>query len=202
MSDDDVPGPPPGDLTAPPAPPGGGASKDDKAGDKPAAAAGKPAGDGKDAAADAKTYVGFCLCKLVKVQATGLPTFSGFCHCTICSKHGGTDRGLVAGWEKGKVVVLEGKEHVTSYKSSDRLTRSFCKACGTGLIGEGPNHSGLSPAVFSEGDSWRLPKELAPQVHIHYGSSCLLGAIKDGSGLPLFKDAPKQIGGSGDMIKE
>jgi hypothetical protein len=225
-----VPGPPPGDLAPPPAPPGKDKDADGK--DKPAAAA-----SGAGAGAGEKTFVGFCLCKLVKVQATGLPSFSGFCHCTstiahttrtatlctaqhsanrvspplpcpppvrvsVCSKHGGTDRGLVAGWPTGKVVVLDGKEHVSTYKSSDRLTRSFCKACGTGLISESPAHTGLSPAVFSDGDTWRVPKELAPTVHIHYGSSCLLGAIKDGSTLPLFKDTPKPMGGSGDIIKE
>jgi len=153
--------------------------------------------DGKE-----KTYIGTCLCKKVKITVTGPPMFSGFCHCTICAKHGGTDRGLVAGWPKDKVVVSEGKDNFGSFKTTERLNRNFCKTCGTGVMNEGGSFTGVSPAIFSDGDKFRIPKELAPTTHIHYGSSCLLGTIKDGSHLPLFKDTPKQLGGSGDMIKE
>jgi len=170
----------------------------------PIAAANTPAptqavanGDGKD-----KKYVGTCLCKKVKVTVTGLPNFSGFCHCTICAKHGGTDRGMFAGWAKDKVVVTDGKDNIGTYKTSERLTRNFCKTCGAGIINEAATFTGVSPALFSDGDKYRIPKELAPSSHIHYGSSCLLGTIKDGSQLPLFKDVPKLMGGSGDIIKE
>jgi hypothetical protein len=51
-------------------------------------------------------------CALLLRAVVGPPTFSGFCHCTICSRHGGTDRGLIAGWLKDKVTV-EGKEVMT-----------------------------------------------------------------------------------------
>jgi len=173
--------------------------------DAPAAAAPAAASASSSKAPElgktADGWVGSCLCKKIIITVSGPPIFSGFCHCTICARHGGTDRALMAGWAKDKVKI-DGGDNAGSFKSSEKVSRNFCKTCGAGVFCENENFYSISPAIFGGDDQFRVPKELAPQSHIYYGSSCLLGTIKDGSGLPLFKDLPKQAGGSGDLIKE
>ncbi len=121
-------------LPTPPTPAGGGSDKkalpalpptkgaaSDAKDTKSAPTTDSAAGAGTAAAADVKQFIGYCLCKKVKVTCDGLPTFSGFCHCTICSKHGGTDRGLIAGWPKAKVTI-EGKAVCESLSRTHSLT--------------------------------------------------------------------------------
>tara|TARA_R110000823_G_scaffold79097_1_gene180171 strand:- start:133 stop:468 length:336 start_codon:yes stop_codon:yes gene_type:complete len=40
-----------------------------------------------------------------------------------------------------KTVEWHGREHLTLYKSSPNLTRSFCKTCGTAVTGANPEIS-------------------------------------------------------------
>ncbi len=92
--------------------------------------------------------------------------------------------------------------------------RFFCKVCGSAAFSDPGMFYGLSPALFGEAEgytsqsppsttppnlippfgcgSFRVPMELKPQAHLHYGSSCLFGTgVTDGTALPLFKDTPK-----------
>ncbi len=150
-------------------------------------------------------YSGVCLCGKSKIQVLGRPLFSGFCHCTQCAKFGGTDRGLVVGYARDKLTITDGTAaNLTSHKLT-RVTRYFCTTCGTGLYNDAGTFIATSPALFGTADangSYRVDKQLLPTMHVHYGSSCLYGVVRDGSGLPLFKDFPKQIGGSGEVIRE
>ncbi len=61
---------------------------------------------------------------------------------------------------------------------------------------------GTSPTLFGLDDTYRIDPELLPSMHVHYGASCLYGVIRNGTHLPLFKDFPKPIGGSGEVIRE
>jgi hypothetical protein len=170
-----------------------------------------------------KTYVGTCLCKKTKIQVSattfaaacvleltsnrhtkqvvGKPLFSGFCHCTQCAKFGNSDRSLTMGYARDKLTVLDGQALLTSHKLT-RVTRFFCSVCGTGMYQDAGTFLAASPTVFGANDEYRLAQDMVPQMHIHYGSSCLYGVVKDGTRLPLFKDFPKQIGGSGEVIRE
>jgi len=147
-------------------------------------------------------FKGQCLCKAVKIQAVGKPMFSVFCHCTICARLGNTDRQMLVGWVPSKCTVTEGKNNMTAYASSDKAVRHFCKTCGTPVMNV--NTAGrfvdCSPTLFGTDDKYRVPRELLPSFHMHVGSSCLLGSLPNGTGLPLLKDTPKQYGGSGEVL--
>ncbi len=82
-----------------------------------------------------------------------------------------------------------------------QATRYFCGNCGTGVYTDSGGFFGCSPALFGAEDGFRLPAPLLPQVHLYYGSSCLLGVVKDGGQLALYNDVPKTFGGSGETIQ-
>jgi len=148
------------------------------------------------------TYYGSCLCGKCRIQCIGKPIFAGFCHCSLCSKYGNTDRSLICGFPKDKFTISDGKDSLTSYQSSEKATRYFCSNCGTGVYTDSGGFFGCSPSLFGVDDAYRLPPNLLPQVHIYYGSSCLLGVVKDGGQLALYNDVPKTFGGSGETIQE
>ncbi len=115
---------------------------------------------------------------LVTMQAVGKPMFSGFCHCTICCRVGGTDRQLVCAWSKAKFAVTNGKDKVKGFASSSRVSfcvaiafvhdlhltvvlllvgdaqnvRFFCKVCGSAAFSDAGAFFGLSPTLFGEAE--------------------------------------------------
>ncbi len=79
---------------------------------------------------DDNRATGRCLCGAVKIKLTGDHTDVGVCHCSMCRRWGG---GPTMAIDVGKDIEIEGKEHVTAYRSSDWAERGFCSKCGSNL---------------------------------------------------------------------
>jgi len=77
-----------------------------------------------------KPAKGSCLCGKVNVQAQAMNTHVGVCHCGMCRKW---SAGPFLGVDCGTEISIEGKEHITTFNSSDWAERSFCSQCGTNL---------------------------------------------------------------------
>lgn len=96
---------------------------------------------------------GTCLCAAVSISiAQPSPTISA-CHCSICRNWTG---GPFFSLETHESPVIEGKEHVRSYASSEWARRSFCAVCGTHLFYEleaGGFHA-ISAGLFKESGQW------------------------------------------------
>jgi hypothetical protein len=73
---------------------------------------------------------GRCLCGAVKIKLTGDHKDVGICHCSMCRRWGS---GPNMAMDVGKGIEIEGKEHVTAYRSSKWAERAFCKNCGSNL---------------------------------------------------------------------
>lgn len=73
---------------------------------------------------------GRCLCGAVRITLTGTHKEVGVCHCGMCRRWGGGPNMAI---EVGQDIEIDGKEHVTAYRSSDWAERAFCKVCGTNL---------------------------------------------------------------------
>ena len=59
------------------------------------------------------------------------------CHCTYCKKISGGG-GTASGRARTEdVLILEGRELITSYEPDEGTTKSFCSRCGTNLFGGG-----------------------------------------------------------------
>ena len=77
-------------------------------------------------------HTGSCLCGAVTFEVDGeLPAPDG-CHCTQCRKWSGH---FLAGTDVPRsAVTVQGTEHVSWYRSSDKVRRGFCSVCGSSLF--------------------------------------------------------------------
>ena len=79
---------------------------------------------------DGGKATGQCLCGAVKITVSGDLKEVGVCHCGMCRRWSG---GPLLGVDVGQDIEIEGKEHVTAYRSSDWAERAFCSKCGSNL---------------------------------------------------------------------
>ena len=79
----------------------------------------------------AKTAEGGCLCHAIRYRISGVPLARSRCHCQSCR--------LAAGAPSVAWVVLERTDFTFTagdpvrFRSSPRVTRTFCGECGTAL---------------------------------------------------------------------
>ncbi len=139
------------------------------------------------------SYKGECFCGAVKLEATGAPEASGYCHCQSCRSWSASPVNAFTLWKPDAVRVTEGAEHLATFKKTPASERQYCTKCGGHLM---TNHPGLGLVdVFAA----TLPTlAFHPSVHVNYAETVL--PMKDG--LPKLKDFPADFGGSGELIPE
>ena len=76
---------------------------------------------------------GTCLCRQVGFVVRGPITGMVNCHCTECRKNYGSAFGTVAVCKKDDFHYIKGQKLISSYKQTERVTRYFCKSCGSPL---------------------------------------------------------------------
>lgn len=76
---------------------------------------------------------GSCLCKGIRYEVEGKIGDLNYCHCIICQKSHGSAFGAYGPvkWENFKFT--QGEDLVQKYRSSEDVTRTFCKICGSNL---------------------------------------------------------------------
>lgn len=76
---------------------------------------------------------GRCLCEQVQYEIDGElgPVFN--CHCSKCRRWHGAAFRTRASIGKAQFRLKSGKAYLSSYKSSDNVTKYFCKQCGSPL---------------------------------------------------------------------
>lgn len=77
-------------------------------------------------------HKGSCNCGSVTFEVGGDLSPPDACHCTQCRKQSGHY------WASTDVqrdaLTITGEEHVTWYRSSERIQRGFCSVCGSFLF--------------------------------------------------------------------
>lgn len=76
---------------------------------------------------------GSCLCGKIKFKINGEILAMTNCHCSQCRKATGAAFGTLAICKKSDFTYTDGKDHISSYKVSDKVTRDFCDNCGSPL---------------------------------------------------------------------
>jgi len=79
-------------------------------------------------------HKGACLCGAVKFEVAAALRPPDACHCSQCRKQSGhfwasTD-------VQRKDLTVTGSEHVSWFRSSERIRRGFCSVCGSCLFWE------------------------------------------------------------------
>jgi hypothetical protein len=118
---------------------------------------------------------GACLCGAVRFQVAGPVLQLHNCHCSECRKAYGAAFGTVAVVEAKHFAYLSGADLIGAYKQSERVTRYWCKQCGSRLpIAEPWDPLVGIPAGLLEGDPGRRP-----DFHIFVGSKAPWWTITD-----------------------
>ena len=142
---------------------------------------------------DTKTYSGRCFCGAVEFEIGGEPFAQGFCHCESCRQWSGTPVTAFSLWPYGSVTFTKGEDQVGAFNKTAKSTRKWCRKCGGHILTESEKYgfADVFPAGISD-------LRFEPAMHVHYQEAVL--RIKDG--LPKWKDAPKEAGGSGESLAE
>jgi len=141
-----------------------------------------------------KVYKGSCMCGAVKVEVEGEPIIMAVCHCKLCRAWSASPVTGASLWAPDKVKITHGQDNIASYAHVKGHDRTWCTKCGGHVL---TDHSTTYHAI----DVYASILEdfnYEPAVHVNYESSIL--PMKDG--LPKFKDFPKDMGGSGDLLDE
>ena len=77
---------------------------------------------------------GSCQCGRVRFELSQTPTGPTACHCTQCRKQSG--HFFASANVPKSAVALQGEEHLSWYRSSDKVRRGFCSRCGSWLFWE------------------------------------------------------------------
>lgn len=138
-------------------------------------------------------YDGACFCGAVEITASGAPEAMGYCHCSSCRSWAAAPINAFTLWQPQNVTVKKGADRIGSYSKTPKSDRKFCKNCGGHIM------TVHEPMGMIDVYAATLPKlAFQPALHVHYAESVL--PMKDG--LPKFKDMPKEVGGSGDIVPE
>jgi hypothetical protein len=142
---------------------------------------------------NAKIHTGKCFCGAVEFTVTGEPAAMGYCHCSSCREWSAGPVNAFTLWPTDHVKVTKGEGNIGVYHRTDRSLRKWCKTCGGHIFTEHPQwkmidvYAAVIPAV-----------KFKPALHVHYQETVL--PMKDG--LPKQRDFPKELGGTGELLKE
>jgi hypothetical protein len=101
-------------------------------------------------------HKGSCLCGAVNIEVRGeLPTPDA-CHCSQCRKQSGHF------WASTDVprafLAIHGADHLTWFRSSEKVRRGFCSVCGSALFWDpiGRDTIGIAMGAFEKPTGTKL----------------------------------------------
>ncbi len=121
-------------------------------------------------------YSGGCLCGAVRFTFAAPPLGARICHCRNCQRAMAAPFLAQAQFPKASMTATG---RTARYRSSKRLFRHFCPACGTRLFLEpvdAPERIGIPLAALDDPDAIR------PEQHIWVSSK--VGWLEIADGLP------------------
>jgi hypothetical protein len=81
---------------------------------------------------------GGCGCGAVRFELSAPLTGAVYCHCTRCQRRTGSAAAASGRIEPGSLTVLQGAEHVRSWKPEGGFAKDFCGECGSALFASDP----------------------------------------------------------------
>lgn len=140
----------------------------------------------------AETHRGTCFCGAVEVTVTGAPEGMGYCHCRSCRAWSASPVNAFSLWKPEAVKITRGADQLASFNRTDNSFRTWCRACGGHLLNRHPRW-GLVDVYAAIVPT--LP--FKPGLHVNYAETVL---PMTADGLPKFKDVPKELGGTAELL--
>ncbi|MCK6546140.1 GFA family protein [Myxococcota bacterium] len=119
-------------------------------------------------------HEGACLCGAVTFEVRVPLPGPDACHCTQCRRWSG--HVFVSTDVPRSAVTIRGAEHVTWFRSSEKVQRGFCARCGSSLFWD-PVHKdfiGIAMGAFERPTGTKL------KIHIHVADKGDYYDITDG----------------------
>lgn len=119
-----------------------------------------------------------CLCGAVRIDVTGELKPPDACHCVACRKWSGH---FGVGTDVPRdACTIHGEEHITWYRSSERVRRGFCSICGCSLLFDPIDRDkhdwiGVSMGAFDD------PTDTHVAIHVFVAEKGDYYAIDDGA---------------------
>lgn len=117
---------------------------------------------------------GSCLCGAVRIDVAGPLHAPDACHCSQCRKQSGHF------WASTDVprsaLTVTGAEHVTWFRSSEKVRRGFCATCGAFLFWDPLGRPSIAVAM----GAFDGPTDTRLSTHIHVADKGDYYEIADG----------------------
>ena len=131
-----------------------------------------------------RVHGGGCLCGAVRYEVRGEPESSSICHCLSCRKASGAQAVAWLTFGRDRFSLLAGEP--VAYRSSERVVRTHCGACGTSLTYAHDEDEGYLDVTTASLDT----PEAFPPTH-HTWVEYTVGWDDADGGLPRFqKEGP------------
>ena len=130
-------------------------------------------------------FTGRCLCEAISYEIEGPLSTVYNCHCSKCRRWHGAPFRTRASIDRSQFRWVTGEEHLTWYKSSEHVAKSFCSICGSNLIStydDNPDVLGIALGPLEQDTG------VQPAAHIFVGSKSPWYQISDD--LPQFEEWP------------
>jgi hypothetical protein len=88
---------------------------------------------------------GSCLCGAVRFSVEVELPGPDACHCSQCRKSSG--HYFASTDVPREALTIDGAEHVTWYRSSEKVRRGFCSVCGSSLFWDPVNRDWIAVAM-------------------------------------------------------
>ena len=90
-------------------------------------------------------HKGSCVCGAVRFEVAAELPRPDACHCVQCRKQSGH---FFASTDVPRsALTIHGAEHVTWYRSSEKVRRGFCATCGASLFWDPVQRDGIGVAM-------------------------------------------------------
>jgi hypothetical protein len=132
---------------------------------------------------------GSCLCGAVRYELASKIESADHCHCSMCRRFHGSAFATYGRLPRSSFRILQGAQELEPFRSSDSVTRSFCRRCGSSLLFE---HATVPDLCFVALGTLDGDPGLRPESHIFVASKAPWFEITDD--LPRHDEYPPGVG--------
>jgi len=110
-------------------------------------------------------YKGSCLCGKVKYEIADAPISASSCYCKMCQKQHGAAFATYVSIFRTDLVYLSDLAELSSFRSSEGVTRKFCGTCGSNIEWSGNKHPEKTSIALATFDTKYNPEHI---FNIHF----------------------------------
>lgn len=125
-----------------------------------------------------------CICGSIEFSFDTELSDVSFCHCSICRRITGSAFGAYFEVPNARLSISDKQSLLAEYGVTPRLTKSFCRRCGSNLFSR---HADFPGFTYVSLGALADDKDIRPEYHEYVSSKASWHEI--GDSLPQFADS-------------